>query len=470
MLRSELDGQSLGLLGFGREGQATRTWLRKAFPDLPLTLYSESPLPATVVDALGQHDRLVVAPLDGAALRSHDVLVRSPGISPYRKELREAGEAGVRFTSGTNLWMTEHSDVRTLCVTGTKGKSTTTALLTHLLSAAGARVRMAGNIGIPLVACDPTDADWWVVELSSYQLCDLEAPPWLALLLNLSDEHLDWHGSAERYHRDKLRLAELAPSGRLLANGQCPLFRSALAHRTDTAWYNMPETIHVQNGVLWRGAERLPDLPGAPGPHNLENLAGALSVLDHIGLWPEPLAPALASFKGLPHRQYTLGWRGGLRFVDDSLSTTPVATLAALEALRVTPGGDDAQVIDGQPSAHMAEAQSATPAVTVLVGGLDRGIDWSVHIDLLRRAAPHTLIGLPDSGSRLIRVLEAAGLRPPGGMHVARDMREAVDLALCKTPRGGTVLLSPGAPSFPVYRDYRERAQAFAQAAGLSAA
>jgi UDP-N-acetylmuramoylalanine--D-glutamate ligase len=439
---ANLVGLDVAILGAGREGLAVLEQLRGRAPGQRITLYNETPLDDAATAGLGPNDRLVVGPFDGARMAGHDILVRSPGVSPYREPLRTAAAAGVRFTTGTNLWLAENPGARTLCITGTKGKSTTTALLHHLLEAAGERVAMAGNIGVPLVACDPAAADWWVLELSSYQLCDLREPAWLGVLLNLSDEHLDWHGGAGAYRRDKLRLATLTPPGRLVANGASPLLRGALAERHDVHWYGVPGGLRVENGVLRDDTGPFPGLPHAPGVHNLENLAAALTVADLLGHRPADLPGALAGFHGLPHRQRTIGKRQGRRLVDDSLSTTPVATLAALEALAGTP-------------------------VTVLVGGLDRGVDWSGHAEAFIAAAPHALVGLPDSGPAILDVLAARGMTPPGGMHVANDMTEAVEKALDLTPVGGTVLLSPGAPSFPHFRDYRARAAAFAEAAGL---
>jgi UDP-N-acetylmuramoylalanine--D-glutamate ligase len=439
---ADLVGRDVAILGAGREGMAVLERLRTLAPGQDVALYNETPLEARAAADLGAHDRLVVGPFDAARLARHDVLVRSPGISPYRQALRGAADAGVRFTTGTNLWLAENPGARTLCVTGTKGKSTTTALLHHLLEAAGERVAMAGNIGIPLIACDASSADWWVVELSSYQLCDLQESVWLGVLLNLSDEHLDWHGSAEAYRRDKLRLASLTPPGRLVANGASPVFRAALADRADVHWYGVSGAVRVENGVLCDTSGPLPALPAVPGVHNLENLAAALTVADLVGRRPEHLERVLADFRGLPHRQRRIGERQGRQFVDDSLSTTPVATLAALEAL-------------------------AGQRVTVLVGGLDRGVDWSAHADAFVAARPHAVIGLPDSGRSVLGVLSAGGLDPVGGLHVADDMAEAVGKALDITPVGGTVLLSPGAPSFPHFSDYRARAAAFANAAGI---
>jgi len=440
VLLSDLAGKNVAILGAGREGLAARDRLRASSPGQAVTLYSEDPVSSETRRRLEPKDRLLIGPLDGDRLSGHEVIIRSPGVSPYRAPCRAARQAGVRFTSGTDLWLADHPRARTLGITGTKGKSTTTALLAHLLSAAGERVGVAGNIGVPLMACDADEADWWVVELSSYQLCDLCHGPWLGLLLNLSDEHLDWHGGAEAYRRDKLRLATLAPEGRRVVNAGDPALVEALADLPGVTWFNTPGGLQVRDGALYDGDRRLPAPAGLPGTHNLHNLAAALAVTDLLDRRPENLAVALGSFRGLPHRLSAIGARAGRRLVDDSLSTTPVATLAALDALR------------GRP-------------VTVLVGGLDRGIDWSSHAPAFRAAAPHALVGLPDSGPAILAALEGAGLTPPGGMHSEADMAAAVRRALAVTPPDGIVLLSPGAPSFPRFRDYRERAEAFARAA-----
>ena len=439
VIRDLLD-RNVAILGAGREGLAVRDRLRALAPAQVLTLYSEAPPDAETMASLGERDRLQIGPLDGDRLARHDIIVRSPGISPYRSALRVARAAGVSFTTGTNLWMAEHPQARTLCITGTKGKSTTSALLHHLLREAGARVGLAGNIGVPLVSCAANSADWWVVELSSYQICDLEATPWLTLFLNLSDEHLDWHQGTDHYRRDKLRLARLAPDGRLFANGADPVLRAALEDRPDTHWFNQAPGVHLAEHRLWEGGRPLPQLPAAPGDHNLVNLAAALAVADALDLRPDSLARACDAFEGLPHRLTTLGSVRGIRLVDDSLSTTPVATLAALQALH------------------------DLPAVTVLVGGMDRGLDWSQHAEAFKAAAPHALVALPDNGARVLEALGSGGLAPPAGLHLAADMSEAVTRALALTPAGGAVLLSPGAPSFPHYADYRERAAAFADA------
>src|SRR5690606_23451298 len=145
----------------------------------------------------------------GERLAAFDVVVKSPGISPYRPEAEAARERGTVFIGGTSLWFAERPDARTGCVTGTKGKSTTTALLAHLLRAGGLRTALCGNIGMPLLELLDGQAAVWALELSSYQTRDVAASgvrPEVAVVTNVFPEHLDWHGSEQRYVEDKLAL------------------------------------------------------------------------------------------------------------------------------------------------------------------------------------------------------------------------------------------------------------------------
>jgi len=450
-----LGALDVALVGVGREGRATWSQWVKRHPHRPLVLYTEHEPPADFAARLRSGlDELVVGPLNGDSLIRHDVLVRSPGVSPYHGALGQAIAGGARVTTMSSLWFAEHPDARTICVTGTKGKSTTTALVACLLEGAGRRVAMAGNIGRPLFDIDPAGIDWWVIELSSYQLCDLVGRPQLGVLTNLSDEHLDWHAGPDRYRADKLRLARLVEPGGLVANGADAALADALsgvlAEGTDVGseavhWFNTPGAPSVEQGGVRLADGRIVHLPPKlRGNHNRDNLAAALAVVQRAGELPEDPEVALAHFVGLPHRLHTIGRTDdGLAFIDDSLSTTPVATLAALEALA------------GEP-------------VTVLLGGLDRGLDWRAHASAFVRVGPHAVVGLPDSGEAIIRTLADEGLECPGGMHACEDMAEAIARARAVTPRPGIVLLSPGAPSFPRYRDYVARGEDFKHHSGLS--
>ncbi len=446
MLFSELAGRKVGILGAGSEGRSVWRQLRRRYPDLRLELFSEGevdPAFAAELESCGH-------PLHRGALADFDlarfeVLVRSPGISPYREELCGARQAGARFTSATNIWFAEHPGSSTICITGTKGKSTTTALTAHLLHAAGIRAGVAGNIGRPLLDIDDRAADWWVVELSSYQLADFEGDPRVAAILNLSDDHLDWHSGRDSYWRDKLRLADRV-RGPLVANFADPLLREKLADRTGVRWFNHRRGWRSAGDGVVQGDAPGPGLamPRCRGRHNLDNLAAALTLAECVTRVDGTALRALESFEGLPHRLNALGKRDGLLFVDDSLSTTPVAVLAALDAFR------------GE-------------RVTLLLGGLDRGVDWGGFAPRLRDCLPHAMIAMPDNGPHILAEIARHGIALRGGMHEADSLEAAVAMARTVTPTGGIVLLSPGAPSFPRFRDYRERGAAFARAAGFEA-
>lgn len=438
MQEIDFNRDRVAILGVGREGQAARRYLRRLYPAIPLTLLSESAPDRVFAAELGDFDRLLVGPLAAAGLESFDLLIRSPGVSVYRESLQRARAAGVRVTTASSLWFAAHPEHKTLCVTGTKGKSTTCALIAHLLRSAGYGVQLAGNIGLPLLACEDRGVDWWVIELSSFQLADLEARPEMALILNFSAEHLDWHGSAAAYRRDKLRLAELTAGGPLIANAADPVLREAFAGRKETHWFNGAGGIRAESDGVFDGERRLPvGLPrGLPGAHNLSNAAAALTALQLLGGDVVEGARNLSSFRSLPHRLQRVGQRDGVYYVNDSISSTPVATVAALRTLT------------GRP-------------VTLIVGGLDRGLDWRPYVAAFRECTPQAVIAMPDNGARIVECLREGGVEPTGGYSSGEDLAGAVARARQLTPRGGVVLLSPGAPSFPQFRDYRERGARF---------
>jgi UDP-N-acetylmuramoylalanine--D-glutamate ligase len=444
MAAVEFDSGRVAILGIGREGQAARSYLRTVYPAIQLTLVTEAAADPEFVDQLSENDHLLTGPLSAAGLENFDILVRSPGISPYRNSIQQACAAGASVTTPSSLWFAAHPGQNTICITGTKGKSTTSALLAHMLDSCGYRVRLAGNIGLPLLACDDRNVDWWVIELSSYQLVDLEADPVISVVLNLSSEHLDWHGSEQTYRDDKLRLAELAGRKLLISNASDPVLSAAFSGRHNTGWFNSTSGFRVERGSLFDGVcELKAQLPvGLPGAHNLSNIAAALTVLRSIGADMTAGIQSIATFRCLPHRLQSIGERAGVRFVNDSISSTPVSTVAALEAF------------SGQ-------------IVTLLVGGLDRGLDWTPYMGKVRARLPHAVIGIPDNGSRIIHEMQQAEIGPPAGLHESASLAQAVSLAQELTPVGGIVLLSPGAPSFPRFSDYRDRGRQFMQLCGF---
>ena len=205
---AELADRRVAIWGFGREGRAAIRALRQRCGEQHFTLFCS----AAEVDAVRAFDpalEIIAGEPDAATLGRFDVVVKSPGISAYKPALLTAQAQGTRFTSGTALWFDENQGARVIAVTGTKGKSTTSALLAHLARALGVRTALAGNIGLPLLELLDQQADLWVIELSSFQTGEAGSLE-LGVVTSLYEEHLDWHGSREQYVVDKLRLADVS--------------------------------------------------------------------------------------------------------------------------------------------------------------------------------------------------------------------------------------------------------------------
>jgi UDP-N-acetylmuramoyl-L-alanine---L-glutamate ligase len=421
----------VGVWGLGVEGQAT---IRR--------LAAMGRVPVLVDDAPGSPvlDELeVLATETGGldALLRCDVVVKSPGISRYRPEIGRLEESGVAVCGGLGLFMEEADPTRVACITGTKGKSTTTALAVHLLTGLGYRARAGGNIGQP--PWDPSpepEPDYWIVETSSFQVPDLFHAPRVVAVTSLSPDHLDWHGTVARYYADKLSLCTKPGVALAVVDGSDDLLRTHQAqlgpHRR---WVTAGD---VERDATWSGSL------GLPGPHNARNASIARAVLEGLGITAasdeDRLAASARGFATLPSRCHSLGHVGAVEFVDDSLSTNVLPAQAALRAFE-------------------------DRAVALLVGGHDRGLDYApLARAVAARTTPTLVVTMPDNGPRIgVAVREAAD----GRVEVidAASLDAAVETAFAWAQPGGVVLLSPAAPSFGRFGDYRERARAFAAAA-----
>jgi len=444
---ADLKGQRVAIWGFGREGRAAVVACRRRLPGQSITvLCSEAErrdaetlaLPQVVIDT---------STVDAARLSAFDVIIKSPGITPHQSIVRDARAASVRFTSGSALWFAEHRTARTICVTATKGKSTTTSLMAHLLRALGVRTALAGNIGLPLLELpeDEPLADVYVIELSSFQTLDADARPTLAVIGNVLEEHLDWHGSTAQYRADKLALLDGAHAC-LLNDSDAGL--KSLPVRSGTHWYGTPAGWHVAADFIARDADMILPLAALPlpGRHNAENACAALAAIELLGFDAVTAASSLPTFNPLPHRLQTLGTRAGIRYVNDSIATTPAAALAAL-----------------------TWAKQEAEVVVHLVGGHDRRLDWQSFIDTILVAPPTAVVFTGASGRRVFESLDdLARARLNATLKVDFDaaFEEAQGL-LANASSSRMLLLSPGAPSFGQFRDYVERGKRFAELSGF---
>lgn len=433
MRLEQLDGKRIAVLGAGREGRCALAVLSERLKQADLSVLVEhGERPGQWPGWVGPFDQ---------RLQQFDVLLRSPGVRVDHPALVAARQAGVRIVNPASLWFSERSDVTVIGVTGSKGKSTTASLLAHLLQASSRQVLLAGNIGDPLLGHLDTKADVVVLELSSYQLADLEATLSMGLITRLFDEHLDWHGSREAYFACKLRLVELLAGRPLLINAADPVLLAWTRSVDGLVQVNRWPEFHRREDSLWLADDVCLDLAELQlsGRHNLDNAALAMAAAARCGVEIADSLTALRSFRPLVHRLEALGRVGGLFWINDSISTSPHATRAALEML------------NGQP-------------VTLIAGGQARPADWQPVLEWCRAQPLAALIALPDNGWEVANALVREACVAGQSTRLVDSIAEAVAAAADLSPPGSSVLLSPGAPSFPRFRDFEARGDAFRQA------
>jgi UDP-N-acetylmuramoylalanine--D-glutamate ligase len=414
--------------GYGREGAAALRFLKTTQPNLDVTILNDTALaeaPAGVPVLTG--DAAMRALAEGA----FSLIVKSPGIILYRAEIAAAKAKGARFTSGTNLWFANYPDAKTIVVTGTKGKSTTSRLIHHLLVTHGVDAKLLGNVGVAALEETP-GRDWTIFELSSYQLADFEHAADIALVTNLYPEHAPWHGGVEPYYRDKLNALRDAKTTAVV-NAAHDELRKRVAGRANLRWFNDEAGFHERDGKLYSGAREVPvtnfTLRGA---HNVANLAAACTVAEMAGVTGLRERVDMAGFEQLNHRLEAFS-AGGVTCVDDSISTVPQATLAALAAYKECP-------------------------IILLAGGSDRGQDYAELAEALLHANIRALVLLPVTGARL---RDALAGRARFDIVDAPALAAAVDEAMKRAQDGDVVLLSPAAPSFEEFRNFEERGAKF---------
>jgi UDP-N-acetylmuramoylalanine--D-glutamate ligase len=438
---SDLVDARIGLLGFGLEGRATLGALRRAGHTREITLFVDAPA-ASAQEEPGAGARFAADP--EPELAKLDVLIRSPGFAPHHALRQAADRSGVRQTTAMNLFFRELRDagLPSIGVTGSKGKSTTSTLIFRALEQSGVSTALVGNIGSP--ALDALDGvlrerSTAVVELSSYHCADLVTAPTIAVLLQLFPEHMDWHGSIAAYYDAKLRIAlQQQPGDRFyyLATNADVVARLALSGEVEAV--GTPEGVHWADGAFWRGAEHLfsDECVKIPGLHNKANIAAVIAVATAAGASLRGLRAALGGFNGLQFRLQDEGEHAGIHWINDSISTAPEATAAALGAF-------------------------ARATRTLIVGGFDRGYDLRPIVAALRDSAVEHVIALPATGHRLSEELTNGGVTVP--VLDVPDLASAVHAAAGVTPRGAVCLFSPGAPSYGFFRDFEDRGRQFAQ-------
>lgn len=424
------------LYGAGREARSTRAFIKARSPHTKVYVTVDS-------GEADVEDTTFIAPADltqAIESRLFSTIVKSPGVSRYRPVFAMAREAGIAVTSNLNLWGEAYRDGRkVIAISGTKGKSTTATLVHLMLTEAGLDAGLAGNVGLaPLEIADKHQIV--VFELSSYQTADMAFTPDIAAITNLSPEHTDWHRSVERYYQDKLNLIDRdAPFPVALGVGALgnPLVMEALR---DPKRLIPPLAPFIHDRIASAALRsRL------KGEHNLNNALLSAAIAMKAGADLEGVVRGIAKFTPLPHRleEHQVG---DVTFVNDSISTTPEATKAALAAYEGT-------------------------RIALIAGGHERHQDYSELSQLLAPRGVTVLVCLPVTGDRLATLTYAAA--PEIEVIEAGTLEDAVKALAGRQAKFETVILSPGAPSYgqlesagKVFKNFEERGAAFVRLAG----
>jgi UDP-N-acetylmuramoylalanine--D-glutamate ligase len=375
-----------------------------------------------------------IANLDDLDLRQFDSLVVTPGLPLNRHPIAQrARDAGIEIIGDIELFARARSELplhKVVGITGTNGKSTTTALVHHILETAGIPTTMGGNIGLPILAQRALpEGGVYVLELSSYQIdltqsldCDV------AVLLNITPDHLDRYTSFEAYRDSKLRLFQMQTDQHcaVVAIGD-PVVRDRILARDDGAGaLHMPEEHEV---IRFPHQEQFPALQG---PHNAQNIWAAEGVCRSLGISRDAFEQGLCTYPGLPHRMERIREKDGVLFVNDSKATNPTATapaLAAFESIRWILGGQ----------AKTDNLEECTP-----------------HFAHVRSAYT-----IGEAGELFARLLRA---HMP--VHECNTLENAVIRAAADSQPGDTVLLSPACASFDQFRDFEQRGDRFRDLVG----
>lgn len=436
----ELAGRNVVVWGVGREGRAAKSELDRRGVAVSLVVTGNDVVPSDLADVTTTGAPAVTR------LQSADVVIKSPGVPGTSEDLGRLRDLGIPVTSLTDLWLSDNAS-RVLAVTGTKGKSTTSALMHHLVRSTGTPASLVGNGGTPVTDGDRADAPVAIAEVSSYQAADVTVSPRLVVVTSLYPEHLPWHGGYEQYVADKLNLLAHGCEVVVLPDLHGELadrVRSAVGGRTRLVSPGSLGLATADSALSWEGVGGLTQehLP-LKGRHNVVNAALALAAVD-IGLdlgaaARGGLLESLRTFVPLAHRLEVVPSADGRLWVDDSLATAPEAVVAALETF---------------PSSR----------VTLILGGADRGVSLAPLADYLTTRSPDArvaVIAVGPVGARWV----SAGAAPTTQSWLAPNFRAGLQRAKEDPESSDVVMLSPGAPSFDEFANFEERSRAFRLAA-----
>lgn len=378
-----------------------------------------------------------------------EIIVRTPGIRPDVPEFLAAKEKGVQVTSNTKIFF-DLCPCPIIGVTGTKGKGTTSTLIYQILKRAGKNAFLGGNIGTPALDLlnNLTQNDIVVLELSSFQLFDLEKSPHIAVILMVTSEHLDWHKDHEEYKNAKFNIMKYQNPGNFavinidydvskefLIIGQAKKIQVSTKEELNSGVFLANEGIYRRIGVAAERVMPVVDV-GLIGKHNLENVVAAVGVSTALNINVTQISQAVKEFKGLEHRLEFVREVSGVKYYNDSFSTTPETAIAALKSF-------------------------SQPEILIL-GGSDKGSDYTeLGKEIVAAKNIKAVILVGQMGPKIKEAIEKAGKFEGEFKEGAKDMAEIISQAKAVVESGDVVLLSPACASFGMFKNYKQRGQLF---------
>jgi len=424
----DFKGKKVAVIGLGIEGRDAINFLLEKGADV--TLFDKNEVSDLNFDGIDK-DRIGIVAGENylkGGLSGFEFVVRSPGVYRFIPEIVEAESLGVEITSAIKIFF-EECPAKIIGVTGTKGKGTTSTLIYEILKSAGKDVYLSGNIGKPYLGLLPAlkEDSWVVLEMSSFQLMDMKVSPHISVVLNITEDHLDWHKDRNEYVSAKANIVKYqSQSDFAVVNEEYETSRNFanLTKAMSTLFSKNKLEAKFKEGLLLRGE------------HNLENIAAAVTVGKCIGVSEETILETVRNFKGLEHRLELVAEVDGKTFYNDSFATGPQPTIAAVN--------------------------SFTEPETLILGGSDKGLDYKeLGNAIAAKGNVKSVIVIGDTRKKISEALDGEG----AGINILdleySPMDEIVKKAFEITPDGGVIVLSPGAASFDMFENYKDRGVQF---------
>lgn len=440
-----LSDKKIAILGLGIEGEdGVKFLLSQGVDSKNITVFDQKPLEELKekISQLGIKNYQLGKDYLKNGLRNFDIIFRSPAFKLSMPEIVEAKKKGAIITSATKLFF-DLCPGRIIGVTGTKGKGTTSSLIYQILKEAGKKVFLAGNIGEPMLALLPklNRESWVVLELSSFQLQDLEKSPYVAVVLFIVSEHLDYHKDFKEYLEAKANIVKYQKKSDFAVLNADNKNSAALAKLTPAKvfWFSRRKKVNggfVDKGKIFVFDQLVGEVKDLKirGEHNWENVASAVTVGKILGVSLEKIRKAVFSFKGLEHRLELVAKIKGVSFYNDSFSTTPETTIAAVKSFN-------------QP-------------LILILGGSDKGSDYRQMAKEIVSSTVKTVVLIGQMAPKIKKELLVAGFK---GKIIFRPktMKEIVEKSFAEAKKGDVVLLSPACASFDMFKNYKDRGWQF---------